>query len=103
MVKPCKPRLITVRLIELIDSWQAYLDFAAYLTDPARAPSEQLRAAAAQIGPKAMHMDPGIALLSAAAAAVAMSNCAFFWIAAAWPEGSGATRLLPWRAPWSHP
>src|SRR5215467_15540604 len=81
---------LTVRLTELIDSWQACLDFAAYLTEPARAPSEQLRAAAAQIGPKAMHTDPGIALLSALAAAVAMSICAFFWIATAWPEGSGA-------------
>jgi uncharacterized membrane protein YccC len=81
---------LTVRLIELIDSWQACLDFAAYLTEPARAPSEQLRAATPQIGPKAMHTDPGIALLSALAAAVAMSICAFFWIATAWPEGSGA-------------
>jgi uncharacterized membrane protein YccC len=81
---------LTVRLIELIDSWQACLDFAAYLTDPARSPSQQLRAAAAQIGPKAMHTDAGIALLSALAAAVAMGICAFFWIATAWPEGSGA-------------
>ena len=81
---------LTVRLAELINSWQACLDFAAYLTEPARAPSKQLRAAAAQIGPKAMHTDPGIALLSALAAAVAMSICAFFWIATAWPEGSGA-------------
>jgi uncharacterized membrane protein YccC len=81
---------LTVRLIELIDSWQACLDFAAYLTDPARSPSEQLRAAAAQIGPKAMHTDAGIALLSALAAAVAMGICAFFWIATAWPQGSGA-------------
>src|SRR5215469_11407766 len=81
---------LTVRLAELINSWQACLDFAAYLTEPARAPSKQLRAAAAQLGPKAMHTDPGIALLSALAAAVAMSICAFFWIATAWPEGSGA-------------
>jgi uncharacterized membrane protein YccC len=81
---------LTVRLTELIDSWQACLDFAAYLTEPARSPSEQLQAAAARMGPKAMHTDPGIALLSALAAAVAMSICAFFWIATAWPEGSGA-------------
>jgi uncharacterized membrane protein YccC len=37
-----------------------------------------------------MHTDPGIALLSALAAAVAMGICAFFWIATAWPEGAGA-------------
>ena len=81
---------ITVRLNELIDSWQACLDFVAYLAEPAQAPSAEIRAAAAQIGPKPMHTDPGIALLSALAAAVAMSICAFFWIATAWPEGAGA-------------
>ena len=37
-----------------------------------------------------MHTDPGIALLSALAAAIAMGICAFFWIATAWPEGAGA-------------
>jgi uncharacterized membrane protein YccC len=81
---------ICVRLIELIDSWQANLGFAAYLAEPEHTPSAEIRAAAAQIGPKPMHTDPGIALLSALAAAVAMSMCAFFWIATAWPEGSGA-------------
>ncbi len=81
---------ITVRLIELIDSWQTCLDFAAYLADPKRAPSAEIKAAAAQIGPKPMHTDPGIALLSALAAALAMGICAFFWIATAWPEGASA-------------
>jgi uncharacterized membrane protein YccC len=81
---------LTVRLIELIDSWQACLDFSAYLTDPAQLPSDDIRAAAAQIGPKPMHTDPGIALLSALAAIVAMGICGFFWIATAWPEGAGA-------------
>jgi uncharacterized membrane protein YccC len=81
---------VCVRLIELIDSWQAKLAFAAYLADPDVAPSADIRAAAAEIGPKPMHTDPGIALLSALAAIVAMSICAFFWIATAWPEGAGA-------------
>src|SRR5262249_39300973 len=81
---------VAVRLIELIDTWQANLGFAAYLADPKETPSADIRAAAAQIGPKAMHTDPGIALLSGLAAAVAMSMCAFFWIATAWPEGAGA-------------
>jgi len=81
---------LTARLIELIESWQACLDFAAYLADPAQAPSSDIRAAASQIGPKSMHSDSGIALLSALAAAIAMGLCAFFWIATAWPEGAGA-------------
>jgi uncharacterized membrane protein YccC len=81
---------ITVRLVELIDSWQACLGFADYLADPERKPTTEIRAAAAEIGPKPMHTDPGIALLSALAAGVAMSICGFFWIATAWPEGAGA-------------
>jgi uncharacterized membrane protein YccC len=82
---------VAVRLIELIDSWQACLSLAAYLAEPEQTPSAEVRAAAAQVGPKPMHTDPGIALLSALAAAVAMGICAFFWIATAWPEGGGAT------------
>jgi uncharacterized membrane protein YccC len=81
---------ISVRLIELIDAWQANLDLADYLADPERTPSAEIRAAAAEIGPKPMHTDPGIALLTGLAAAVAMGMCAFFWIATAWPEGAGA-------------
>jgi uncharacterized membrane protein YccC len=81
---------VTVRLVELIESWEACLGFAAYLSDPTRTPSTDIRAAAAQVGPKPMHTDPGIALLSALAAAIAMGLCAFFWIATAWPEGAGA-------------
>jgi uncharacterized membrane protein YccC len=82
---------ICVRLIELIDSWQAKLALADYLTEPGLTPRADIRAAAAEIGPKPMHTDPGIALLSGLAAAVAMGLCAFFWIATAWPEGAGAT------------
>jgi uncharacterized membrane protein YccC len=81
---------ICVRLIELIESWQANLGFADYLADPNHTPSADIRAAAAEIGPKPMHTDPGIALLTGLAAAVAMSICGFFWIATAWPEGASA-------------
>jgi uncharacterized membrane protein YccC len=81
---------ICVRLIELIDAWQANLGLADYLADPERAPSADIRAAAAEIGPKPMHTDPGIALLTGLAAGIAMAICGFFWIAAAWPEGASA-------------
>lgn len=81
---------LTVRLTELIRSWQACLGLAAYLADPRQTPSPEIRAAAAYVGPKQMHTDPGIALLSSLAAAIAMGICAFFWIATAWPEGAGA-------------
>src|ERR1700730_12417186 len=81
---------LTVRLIELIASWQACLHFATDRAAPAQPASDDIREAAAEIGPKPMHTDPGIALLSALAATVAMGICAFFWIATAWPEGAGA-------------
>src|SRR5262245_41462504 len=46
---------VTVRLIELIESWQTCLDFADYLAARTRTPSADVRAAAAQLGPKSMH------------------------------------------------
>jgi uncharacterized membrane protein YccC len=85
---------LTLRLAELIESWQACLDLAAYLADPVQIPSADIRSAAAQIGPKAMHTDPGIAILSALAAAIAMGLCALFWIATAWPEGATAVAIV---------
>jgi uncharacterized membrane protein YccC len=84
---------VTERLAELIGSWQASLDLAAYLADPSRTPSAEMKAAAAQIGEKPLHTDPGIALLSALAATLAMGICAFFWIVTAWPEGANAIAI----------
>jgi uncharacterized membrane protein YccC len=84
---------LTERLVELIGSWQASLDLAAFLADPSRTPSAEIKAAAAQIGEKPLHTDPGIALLSAFAATVAMGICAFFWIVTAWPEGGNAVAI----------
>jgi uncharacterized membrane protein YccC len=84
---------LTDRMAELIGSWQASLDLAAYLADPSRQPSADIRAAAAQIGDKPLHTDPGIALLSALAASAAMGICAFFWIVTAWPEGANAIAI----------
>jgi len=84
---------LTERLMELIGSWQASLDLAAYLADPSRTPNAEIRAAAAQLGAKPLHTDPGIALLSALAATVAMGICTFFWIVTAWPEGANAVAI----------
>ena len=81
---------LTARLIELIESWQGCLDLAGYIADPTRKPSGNVQTASAQLGAKSLHKDPGIALLSAMAAAAAMGICAFFWIVTAWPEGAGA-------------
>jgi uncharacterized membrane protein YccC len=84
---------LTERLAELIDSWQASLGLAAYLADPSRQPSAEIRALGAQLGEKPLHTDWGIALLSALAATVAMGFCVFFWIVTAWPEGANAVAI----------
>jgi uncharacterized membrane protein YccC len=84
---------LTSRLAELIESWQASLDLAAYLADPSRTPSAAIKAAAAQLGEKPMHTDAGLALLSALAATAAMGICTFFWIVTAWPEGANAVAI----------
>ena len=84
---------VTARLAELIDSWQASLDLSAYLADPTRQPSAEVRALGAKLGEKPLHTDWGIALLSALAATVAMGLCAFFWIVTAWPEGANAVAI----------
>jgi uncharacterized membrane protein YccC len=84
---------LTERLAELIASWQASLDLAAYLADPSRKPSVEIRALAAAVGEKPLHTDWGLALLSALAATVAMGICAFFWIVTAWPEGANAIAI----------
>jgi uncharacterized membrane protein YccC len=84
---------VTARLAELIDSWQACLDLAAYLADPTRQPSAEIRALAGRLGEKPLHTDWGVALLSALAATVAMGVLAFFWIVTAWPEGANAIAI----------
>jgi uncharacterized membrane protein YccC len=81
---------LTARLDELITSWQDCLDLAAYISDPLRSPippSERMPTSSAA---KSLHKDPGLALLSALAAAVAMGICCVLWIATAWPDGAGA-------------
>jgi uncharacterized membrane protein YccC len=81
---------LTSRLDELIASWQDCLDLATYIADPSRsavAPRERLPTSVAA---KSLHKDPGIAMLSAVAAAIAMGICCAFWIATGWPDGAGA-------------
>ncbi len=81
---------LTARLGELIASWQDCLDLATYIADPLSssvAPPERIPTSSAA---KSLHKDPGVAFLSAVAAAVAMGVCCLFWIATAWPEGGGA-------------
>jgi len=90
--------LITVsllaRLHELIDSWHDCLELAALMRNPSSIRSGRVRAAVAGIGAKSLHVDHGIAALSAVTAACAISICCAFWIATAWPQGAVATGFV---------
>jgi uncharacterized membrane protein YccC len=81
---------LTARLDELIESWQDCLDLADYIADPTQSAKRGYHPAPTPFAVKSLHNDPGIALLSALAAGVAMSVCSFFWIETAWPEGASA-------------
>ena len=90
--------LITVsllaRLPELIDSWRGCLELAALMRNPSSMRTRGIRASIAGLGAKPLHVDHGIAALSALTAACAISICCAFWIATAWPQGAVATGFV---------
>ncbi|MBV8745511.1 MAG: FUSC family protein, partial [Xanthobacteraceae bacterium] len=90
--------LITVsllgRLHELIDSWHDCLEVAALMRNPSSVRSRAVHATIADLGAKPLHVDHGIAALSALTAAFAISICCAFWIATAWPQGAVATGFV---------
>jgi uncharacterized membrane protein YccC len=90
--------LITVSLLgrvhELIDSWHDCLELAALMRNPSSTRSRGIRATIAGLRAKPLHVDHGIAALSALTAALAISICCAFWIATAWPQGAVATGFV---------
>ncbi|MCA6215152.1 FUSC family protein [Ideonella sp. B7] len=83
---------LATRLGELLLGWQACGALRAEIDTgltgagpvPARRPT---------VGTRVLHRDPGLALLSAAAAVVAISFCSLVWIQTAWPLGSVAAMM----------
>ena len=81
---------LTVRLIELIDSWQAYLELCRLSSRPeADAERRHSRSRGANRAQTDAYGSRHRVVVSTGGA-VAMGICAFFWIATAWPEGAGA-------------
>jgi uncharacterized membrane protein YccC len=74
---------LLARLHELIDSWHDCLELAALMRSPSLIRGRRARATVARIGAKPLHVDHGIAALSALTAACAISICCAFWIATA--------------------
>ena len=64
------------------------------MRNPSSMRSRGVRATIAGIREKPLHVDHGIAALSALTAACAISICCAFWIATAWPQGAVATGFV---------
>jgi uncharacterized membrane protein YccC len=78
------------RLAELVDAWEEAVLLARHVQDP-DAPSPA-RALARRTG-RPLHLDHGLALVSAAATVVAILGCCAFWIMTAWPDGATAAMI----------
>lgn len=78
------------RLAELVDAWEEAALLARHVVDPAT-PSPA-RAIARGTG-RPLHLDHGLALLSAAATLVTVLGCCAFWIMTAWPDGATAAMI----------
>lgn len=80
------------RLDELADGWQKCCALRRAIGDGLDGRSRPLRNASG-VGHRVLHRDPGLALLSALAAVLAICLCGAFWIATAWPSGAGAIMM----------
>ena len=86
------PTLLKATLLkglgELIRALQDCRDLSVCVRDPtSRTPTRLDPLVRARSG-RPLHLDPGLALLSAAACALAILLCCASWISAAWPEGA---------------
>lgn len=94
---------LAVRLHELIDLYARALTLRATIDAGVQGRTRTPAAHAPQYGPlatytrkayaQALHHDHGVALLSGAAAALAVGLCSVFWIATAWPQGAVAVLM----------
>jgi uncharacterized membrane protein YccC len=85
---------LLARLNELIESWEECLELAALTDDPLAPQDRAMRAILKRRAAKPLHVDHGMAALSALSAGVAMMACSAFWIATAWPQGAAAVGLV---------
>lgn len=79
------------RLEELVDGWTACAQLRLDIDEGLKGAAPLRRTAA--LGSRALHLDYGMALLSALAAVIAICLCGAFWILTGWPMGSAATMM----------
>ena len=79
------------RLEELVEGWRACARLRADIDDGLKGAVPPRRVAA--LGNRVLHLDRGMALLSALAAVLAICLCGAFWILTGWSMGSAATMM----------
>jgi uncharacterized membrane protein YccC len=85
------------RLTELVESWNASLTLTAALLDPRKQNITAVRSLLGAGRPRPLHVDRGIALLSAVVAAASIIALAIFTVATRWESGPlaiGITAVL---------
>jgi uncharacterized membrane protein YccC len=78
---------LTERLAELVESWNASLILTAALRDPSKQNITAVRPLLGASRPRPLHVDRGIALLSAVVAAASIGALAIFTVATRWESG----------------
>ncbi len=78
-----------VRLSNLVETWHDGIELAALVRDP-KVPPPHIAPLMRKRSRRPLDRDPGLAVLSAAAAMLAVLGCCTLWIATAWPDGSSA-------------
>ena len=88
---------LTERLAELVESWNASLILTAALRDPSKQNITAVRPLLGAGRPRPLHVDRGIAVLSAVVAAASIIALAIFTVATRWESGPlaiGITAVL---------
>ncbi|HEY9191539.1 MAG TPA: FUSC family protein [Methyloversatilis sp.] len=78
------------RLTDLVRTLHEAHALFAHLDAPDALPSPSLAGALTAAGQRPLHSDPGLALLSGAAATISILLSCAVWIVTGWPEGSAA-------------
>ncbi len=83
----------TVRLCELVETWQESLELAAFLHDPGSGVPPRPDPLIQERPRRPLHRDHGLAALSAIALIVAVLGCCGFWIGTGWAHGATAAMM----------
>lgn len=81
------------RLDSLVGLWQECRRLRRIVDAGLRDAGQRPDTVRTRLSPRILHRDHGLALLSSAAAVIAIASCCAFWIITAWPAGSAAAMM----------